>query len=80
VNGWKDDVISLVSNLDLDVIIFLCHEGMGNSKRFTPSLSLFNLVNTSISCNKEVTLSSEASGLSGFSAKMEFYSNFCIKE
>ena len=80
VNGWKGDVISLVSDSDLDEVTFLHRGGMGNSKGFTPSLSLWNLVNTPVSRNKEVTLSSEASGLSGFSEEMDIYSNFCINE
>ena len=55
-------------------------EKMGNSKGVTPSFSLCNLINTQVSCNKEVTLSSEALGLSGFSAEMDIYSNLCIKK
>lgn len=46
---------------------------MGNSKGFTPSLSLCNLVNALVSRNKEVKHSSEASGLYGFSAEMEIF-------
>ena len=80
MNGWKGEVISLVSDSDLDVINFLCCGGMGNSKGVTPSLSLCNLVNTPVSHNKKVTLSSEASDLFGFLAKMDICSNFCIKQ
>jgi len=80
VNGWKGDVTSLVFDLDLDVITFLCHGGMGNSKGVTKNISLCNLVNTLVFHNKEVILSSEASGLFGFSVEMDICSNFCIKE
>ena len=40
LNGWKGDVISLVSDSDLDVITFLRHGGMGNSKGVTPSFAI----------------------------------------
>ena len=79
VNGWKGDVISLVSNSDLYEVTFLRRGGMGNMKGVTPSLSLCSLVNTLVCCNKEVTLSSETSGLSGFLTEMDICSNFCIK-
>lgn len=77
--GWKGDVISLVSNSNLGEVTFLHHGGIGNSKWVTPSLSLCNLVNTTICCNKEVTLSLETSGLCGFSVEMDICSNFYIK-
>ena len=80
MNGWKGDVISLVSHSNLDVVTFLHSGGMGNSKGMTPSLSLCSLVNTPVCCNKEVTLSSKTSGFSGFSAEMDICSNFYIKE
>ena len=80
VNGWKADVISLVSDLDVDEVTFLRRGGMGNSKGVTPRLSLCSLFNTPVFCNKEVTLSSGTSCLSGFSAEMDIYSNLCIKE
>ena len=80
VNGWKGDVILLVSDLDLDEVTFLHHGGMGNSKGVTPSLSLCNIVNTLVCCNKEVTLSSETLGLCGFSVEIDIYSNFYIEE
>ena len=80
MNGWKRDVISLVHNLDLGEVNFLHCGGMGNSKGVTPSISLCDLVNTPVCCNKEVTLSSETLGLCGFLAKMDIYSNFYIKE
>jgi len=80
VNGWKGDVISLVSNSDVDEVTFLHRGGMGNLKGVTPSLSLCSLVNTPVFCNKKVTLSSDISGLYGFSVEMDICSNFCIKE
>ena len=80
VNGWKGDVISLVSDYDLDATTFLRCGGMENSKGFTPSFSLCNIVNTPVSCNKEVILSLDSLGLFGFSVEMDICSNFCIKE
>ena len=80
VNGWKGDVISLVSDSHLDEVTFLCCGGMGNSKGVTPSLSLCSIVDTPVRCNKEVTLSSETSGLYDLSVEMDICSNFCIKE
>lgn len=80
VNGWKGEVILLVSDSDLYVITFLHCEWMGNSKGVTWSLSLCNLVNALVPRNKEVTLYSEASGLCGFSAEMDICSTFYIKE
>lgn len=80
VNGGKGEVISLVFESHLDVETFLHHEWMGNSKGVTLSLSLCNRVNTPVSRNKEVTLSPEALGFSGFSEEMDICSNFYIKK
>lgn len=79
-SGWKGDVILLVSDSDVDEVTFLRHGGMGNLKGVTPTISLCSLVNTSICCNKEVTLYLDTSGLSGFSVEMDICSNLCIKE
>ena len=80
VNGWKGDAISLVSDTYVDEVTFLRHAGMGNSKGVTPSLSLCSLANTLVCCIKEVTLSSNTLGLSGFSAEIDICSTFYIKE
>lgn len=80
VNGGKGDVISLVYDSYFGVAALLYCEWMGNSKGLTPRFSLCSRVNTPVSRNKEVTLSSEASGFLGFSTEMDIYSNFRIKE
>lgn len=66
LNGEKGDVISQVYDLDFDVADLLCCDWMGNSKGVTPSFSLCSQVNTLVSRNREVSLSSESSSFSGF--------------
>jgi len=68
VIGGEFDMTSLVSDLYLDIGIFLHCECIGNSMRGIPSLSLFDHVRILFSLNKEVILSLETLGLSGFSA------------
>ena len=67
---------SLVSDLDLDIENVLWCDSTGNSKGESPSLSLLDRVNIPVSLNREVTPSSEASGLTRFSAEIDIPSNF----
>ena len=54
------------------------NDSIGYSKGKIPSFSLLDLVNIPVSLNRDVTLSSEASGLTGFSAEIGIASNFWI--
>ena len=67
---------SLISGLDLDIETFLRCDSIGNSKGGIPSLSLLDRVNIPVSLNREVTLSLESYGLTGFSAEIDMPSNF----
>ena len=67
---------SLVSDLDLDIETFLRCDSIGNSKGGIPSLSLLDRVNIPVYLNREVTLSSETSRLTTFSAEIDIPSNF----
>lgn len=74
---WRDSGLSRVvlHHLDLDTDFFLRTGSIGNLKGGISSLSLLDLVNIPVSLNREVTLSSKVSGLTGFSAEIDIPSN-----